>query len=103
VRHLPILLSLRTLGRHLRLGASNKREQGEIRIPVDVMLFRELSFVGSFGMAAARYPEMLAMVESGRISPELLVGETVPLERAGEVLASMGDYETVGMPVITEF
>ena len=67
------------------------------------MLFRELSIVGSFGMQAARYPEMLAMVESRKISPELLVGETVSLERAGEVLASMGDYETVGMPVITAF
>jgi alcohol dehydrogenase len=46
---------------------------------------------------------MLAMVESGKLSPELLVGETHPLERAGEVLASMGAYETLGMPVITEF
>jgi alcohol dehydrogenase/propanol-preferring alcohol dehydrogenase len=100
---IPALLSLRTRGRHLRLGASNKQEQGQIGLPVDVMLFRELSFVGSFGMQAARYPEMLAMVAAGKLSPELLVGETLPLERAGEVLASMADYDTVGMPVITAF
>jgi D-arabinose 1-dehydrogenase-like Zn-dependent alcohol dehydrogenase len=100
---IPALLSLRTLGRHLRLGASNKKEQGEISLPVDVMLFRELSIIGSFGMQAARYPEMLGMVESGKLSPDLLVGETVALEQTGEILASMGDYETLGMPVITEF
>lgn len=40
---------------------------------------------------------------AGKLSPELLVGETLPLERAGEVLVSMADYDTVGMPVITAF
>jgi alcohol dehydrogenase len=54
-------------------------------------------------MQAARYPEMLGMVESGKLSPDLLVGETVALEQTGEILASMGDFETLGMPVITEF
>jgi D-arabinose 1-dehydrogenase-like Zn-dependent alcohol dehydrogenase len=98
----PALMSLRTRGRHVRLGGSNKKEQGQVSIPVDLILFRELSFVGSFGMQAARFPEMLKMVESGKLSPSRLVGNTVALEEAGDVLASMGGYETLAMSVITD-
>jgi alcohol dehydrogenase/propanol-preferring alcohol dehydrogenase len=100
---IPAILSLRTRGRHLRLGVSNKSEQGRIDIPVDVLTFRELSVIGSFGMQAARYPEMLGMVASGALSLGKLVGETVPLSQVNDVLASMTVYETVGMPVITSF
>jgi D-arabinose 1-dehydrogenase-like Zn-dependent alcohol dehydrogenase len=98
----PALMSLRTRGRHVRLGGSNKKEQGQVSIPVDLILFRELSFVGSFGMQAARFPEMLKMVESGKLNPSRLVGNTVALEEAGGVLASMGGYETLAMSVITD-
>ena len=100
---IPAIMSLRPRGRHLRLGGSNKKEQGQISIPVDVILFRELSIVGSFGMQAARFPEMLQMVESGKLNPGGMVGDTVALEKAGDVLASMGGYDTVAMSVITDF
>ena len=100
---IPAIMSLRTRGRHLRLGASNKKDHGQIGIPVDVFTFRELSLVGSFGMQAARFPEMLGMVESGKLNPSLLVGDTVALGDAGDVLASMNGYETLAMSVITRF
>jgi D-arabinose 1-dehydrogenase-like Zn-dependent alcohol dehydrogenase len=99
----PAILSLRPRGRHLRLGGSNQSEQGMIRLPVDVILFQELSLVGSFGMQAARYPEMLGKIESGALSPDALVGNTVSLDEAGQVVSSMGGYDTVAMSVITEF
>lgn len=100
---LPAILSLRSRGRHLRLGVSNQKEQGQIELPVDVIVFRELSVIGSFGMQAARYPEMLRMVEAGRLHPELLLHDTVALDDTAAVLASMSDYDTVGMSVITSF
>ena len=98
---IPAIMSLRTRGRHLRLGGSNHKDQGQVSIPVDVILFRELSVIGSFGMQAARFPEMLEMVESRRLNLDQLVGNTVTLEEAGDVLASMGRYETIAMSVIT--
>lgn len=100
---IPALMSLRTRGRHLRLGASNQTDRGQISLPVDVILFRELSVIGSFGMQAPRYPEMLRLVESGKLHPGVMVGDTVALEQAGDVLASMTGYDTVGMSVVTEF
>ena len=68
-----------------------------------MLTFMELSLIGSFGMQAARFPEMLRMVEAGRLHPTLLLSETVALEEAGAVLDSMSDYDTVGMSVITDF
>ncbi|HSM09640.1 MAG TPA: zinc-binding dehydrogenase, partial [Gemmatimonadota bacterium] len=100
---IPAILSLRARGRHLRLGASNHQDDGQISIPVDMFTFRELSFVGSFGMQAARYPEMFDLIASGKVSPDRLVGDTVALEDTSDVLASMASYDTLAMPVITRF
>lgn len=100
---IPAILSLRTRGRHLRLGASNESDAGVIPIPVDVVLFRELTIVGSFGMQAARYSEMLDLVASGAVDPGRLVGETVGLDDVGEVLGSMDAFGTRGMAVVNRF
>lgn len=39
----------------------------------------ELDLLGSHGMAEANYPQMLAIVESGILRPDLLVERTVGL------------------------
>lgn len=68
-----------------------------ITLPVDVITFREISVMGSFGMQAARFPDMLRMIETGKLAPGRLVGDKVALEQAGDVLASMTSYDTVAM------
>jgi D-arabinose 1-dehydrogenase-like Zn-dependent alcohol dehydrogenase len=100
---LPAIAALRTRGRHVRLGMSGKEEKGQIALPVDVIVARELTYVGSFGMQAQRYPEMLRMVGAGQLHPEKLVEQRVPIEKASEVLDSMSDYKTVGVSVINQF
>jgi D-arabinose 1-dehydrogenase-like Zn-dependent alcohol dehydrogenase len=98
---IPAVLCLRPRGRHLRLGTSSQKQGGSIPLPVDMFVFRELQFIGSFGMQAARYPDMLRMVESGKLHPGKLVRGTVPIEQASSVLTDMTNYNTVGMHVIT--
>lgn len=98
---IPALLSTRAGGRNLRLGVSNKRDNGQVSLPVDVITFREINVMGSFGMQAARFPDMLRMIETGKLAPGRLVGDTIALEQAGDVLASMTSYDTVAMSVIT--
>ena len=44
-----------------------------------------------------------AMVQSGKLAPGKLVQRTIPLEEAGEVLASMDRFATVGVTVIDRF
>ena len=99
----PALDSLRTRGRHLRLGTSSKKQGGHIQIPVDLIVFKELEIIGSLGMQAARYPAMLRMVESGKIQPGKLVQGTVRIEEAGDVLAKMGTSSPSGTRVINQW
>jgi len=42
-------------------------------------------------------------VETGVLRPARIVGQTLPLERASEVLGAMDSYETIGFSVITGF
>jgi len=46
---------------------------------------------------------MLDKVETGKLNPGLMVGKTVALDDASDVLSSMAGYETTGMSVITKF
>jgi D-arabinose 1-dehydrogenase-like Zn-dependent alcohol dehydrogenase len=70
---------------------------------VDVFVARELTFVGSFGMQAQRYPQMLHMVAAGHLHPEKLLEKTIPIEKASDVLESMSDFGTTGVAVINQF
>lgn len=97
---MPAILSLRTRGRLVRLGLSGSEEQGMLPIPADMLTARELEIKGSMGMQARCYPEMLRLIESGRIRPQDLVSEEVKLEDTARVLESMSQYDTIGYSVI---
>jgi D-arabinose 1-dehydrogenase-like Zn-dependent alcohol dehydrogenase len=95
--------SLRKRGRHLQIGLTTAAEQGEVALPIDLIVLKEVTIVGSLGMQAPRFPAMLQMVESGKLRPGKLVHRTVPLEEAGAVLASMDRFATVGVTVIDRY
>jgi alcohol dehydrogenase len=50
-------------------------------------------------MAAHSYPELLALVEAGRLRPDLLVRRHVGLDQAGAALAAVG--AAAGITVVT--
>jgi alcohol dehydrogenase len=65
------------------------------------VIFHELELLGSHGMAAHRYPEMLGLVASGRLRPDLLVSRTIGLDEAGPALMTMDQAGPVaGMTVV---
>jgi D-arabinose 1-dehydrogenase-like Zn-dependent alcohol dehydrogenase len=97
------VMSLRKRGRHLQIGLTSSAEQGMIALPIDLIVLKEITLVGSLGMQAPRYGAMLGMVETGRLAPGKLVQRRIPLEQAGEVLASMDKYGTVGVTVIDRY
>ena len=98
---MPSIMSLRGRGRLLRLGVSGQDEKGQLPLPADLLVIRELNVIGSFGMQARCYPEMLRMVESNKLSPGKLVKKTVTLDESNDELTSMSQFDTVGMSVIT--
>ena len=95
--------SLDAGGRHLQIGLTTAEEGGDVSLPVDTMVTNEIEFYGAYGMSPHEYGPMIDMMETGRLSPGSIVTETIALADVPETVASMGEYETVGIPVVTEF
>lgn len=94
--------SLRKRGKHIQVGIM---ESGKHSAPVqiDKIIGRELKIIGSHGMQAYRYPEMLAMIADGRLEPEKLTGERVTLDQATERLMNADSFAGLGVTVIDRF
>jgi alcohol dehydrogenase len=54
-------------------------------------------------MQAHRYPQMMEMIRSGKLSPAKLVGKTISLEESLDELINMHNFERTGVTVINKF
>jgi len=72
-------------------------------IPMGKVLTDELQILGSHGMQAWRYDSMLTMIQSGKLTPQRLIGRTISLEDSIEALMSMDRFEGQGITVIDRF
>ncbi len=93
--------SLRKGGRHLQIGITTKKEAGHIAVPIDLMVYRELSIVGTLGMAPHRYASMMPLVASGRLSPGKMVMGEVGLSQVEDIFRRMTTSEVTGTYVMT--
>ncbi len=94
------IASLRKRGRHVQVGLM-VGDDATSPIPMNTVMARELELVGSHGLAALDYPQMLARIASGELHPERLVGRTIGLEETPEALTAMdGPPAGPGMTVI---
>jgi alcohol dehydrogenase len=59
--------------------------------------------MGSHGMQAFRYADMLAMVEKGALAPQKLVGKRIALDEAPAALMAMDRFDGLGISVIDRF
>ena len=93
---------LRKRGKHIQVGLMVEDDHNP-RVPMGKVLSNELEILGSHGMQAHRYADMLAMIAAGSLEPERLIGKTVGLEDAIAELVSMDSFGSRGVTVITEF
>ena len=91
--------SLRKRGKHIQAGIM-EAGQHHAPIPIDKVIARELEIIGSHGMQAHRYPEMLKMIREGRLEPQKLIGESISLDDAPAKLMDMGSFKGAGVTVI---
>ncbi|MFS1299303.1 alcohol dehydrogenase catalytic domain-containing protein [Streptosporangium longisporum] len=84
---------LRRRGRHVQIGLL----PGLTALPMGRVIGHELELLGSHGMAAHAYPEMLAAVARGTVLPQALVTRSIGLEEAGAALRSIGSVPGVTM------
>jgi D-arabinose 1-dehydrogenase-like Zn-dependent alcohol dehydrogenase len=97
------IMSLRKRGRHVQIGLTTQKEKGHVSLPIDRIVLTELQILGSAGIQSFRYPAMLEMVERGKLSPKKLITETIPIEKAFDVIDKMSRFENVGISVINQF
>lgn len=93
------VLSLARGGRHLQLGLLLTPD-GLTAMPMARVIAWELDLLGSHGMAARDYPEMLALVASGVLNPSLLVKREVGLAEGAVALAELDNQAFGGITII---
>ena len=96
------IANLRKRGRHVQVGLM-AGDDYQPRIPMELVIARELEIVGSHGMQAFEYPKMLRMISEGRLAPEALVRQTVDLEYAAASLSDPGSQRVAGVTVVDRF
>ena len=90
------IAGLRKRGRHVQVGLLPEPP----RLPMDLVIGRELELLGSHGMAARAYPELLALVEAGTLRPGDLITREIRLDEAPAALAAMGEGGPPGVTMI---
>ncbi len=96
------ILCLRKRGRHVQVGLT-MGDEADPPISMSTVVARELQLYGSHGMQAFEYAPMIRMIESGRLRPDKLIGSTVSLDAACEILPRMNDFPGCGVTVIDRF
>lgn len=94
--------NLRKRGKHIQVGLM-LAENSTPAIPMSKVIAHELEILGSHGMQAHRYGAMMAMLQTGKLAPEKLIGKTISLEQSIDALMAMDRFDVAGVTVITEF
>ena len=93
---------LRKRGKHIQVGLMLGDDRMPA-LPMDRVIADELEILGSHGIQAHRYTELLAMIEAGKLRPELLTGNTISLDDALVELPEMNSFRGAGVTVIDRF
>lgn len=77
--------ALRRRGRHVQIGLFAE----DPRVPLGAVIAGELQLLGSHGMPAGDYAELLDLVRDGRLRPESLITRRIGLDEAPAALAAL--------------
>ncbi len=89
-------------GKHVQVGIM-AGEHVNPTIPMGQVLSKELEVIGSHGMQAYRYPQLLQMIEQGLLQPQKLIGNQITLQQAITELPKMNQFVGTGVTVIDRF
>jgi alcohol dehydrogenase len=90
------LLALRPRGRHLQVGLL----PSGVQLDVSRLIGQELQWLGSHGMPAHAYPEMLKLVAEGNLRPSELITRTITLDETPAALAVLSHGTPAGLTII---
>ena len=90
---------LRRRGRHVQVGLL-PAVTGRPAVPMELVVAHELEILGSHGMPAHAYRELLPLVETGALRPAELVTGELALADAPAALAAMDGPAPAGIQII---
>lgn len=93
---------LRKRGRHIQIGLMTGIDYMP-QIPMHLVVANELEIIGSHGMQAHCYPQMLAEIKNKTLKPELLIGQYLSLDEAKDYLPRMNEFQGIGIRIINRF
>jgi alcohol dehydrogenase len=94
------LRCLRKRGRHVQVGLLVGKE-AQPRLPMELVIGRELQIFGSHGLAAADYGRLLSLTLTGKLDPRKTVRRLVALDQVPQLLVEMGEFRTPGITIAT--
>lgn len=94
--------SLRKRGRHVQVGLLAGSEF-QPRLPMELVIGRELEIYGSHGLAAADYSPLLDLILAGKLPIGSLVRRKISLSEAPAALVEMGNFGDPGITMINQF
>lgn len=95
------ILSLKKRGKHIQVGLMTG-EHAQPKIPFPIIIANELEIIGSHGMQAHQYPEMLRLISSGQLPIQKLLGQQLSLSEGIQALMEMDTFKATGIMVINE-
>ncbi len=96
------IANLRKRGRHVQVGLMVGKER-RAPVPMDRIIANELEVLGSHGLQAHRYAEMLGMIVAGRCDPARLIRRRLSLTQAADELGNERYRSSPGVAVIDRF
>ncbi len=90
------IANLRKRGKHIQIGLMPE----DPVVPMGAVIANELEIIGSHGMQAFRYANMLEMINNGKLRPQLLVERTITLDDIPNLLPAMDQFNHKGVLVI---
>ena len=96
------IANLRKRGKHVQIGLM-VADYKHPALPMDLVIAHELEILGSHGMQAYKYSDLLAMISAGKLQPQKLISKTITLEESLTELAEMHNFRGTGVSVIDRF
>ncbi len=91
---------LRKQGRHVQAGLLSARATA---LPVATMITKELEVLGTKGMSARQYPQLMDLITTTGMDLSLLVSRTMDLDDLPGAFETMECFGGYGVAVVTEF
>jgi alcohol dehydrogenase len=96
------IANLRKRGKHIQVGLM-VADYCHPSVPMDKVLANELEILGSHGIQAYKYGDLLEMIHTGKLQPNKLIRKRISLEDSLKELTSMDSFKSLGITVINRF